>query len=350
MSAESEAADLAVREGMAIAESAAKLAALGAKNLAALVMALATDSGSLTGKTQLKALVKEGREPLIFSLNERDLRAFTKEAKKYGFPFSVIKSKDSNMLEIIARHDDVTKINHSLSNIGYGDVSRAEQEQPGKNEKTRAPSTKESKERGTGLKSQEAQTMPKPEIAEAPGELISTKAKPLNLKTAENGERGIEALGAETLAIVAASLLSEEVGVFEKENIKSYLAEFSENNREPLSFSINAHDAKAFAKEAKEQGISYCKVSGDGKNVHILANAAEMEHVRVVLDKLGYAEPTKEAPEKEPPKKRGRPPKEKDDSGKSSVVGAIDAAKKQLKEASAEKPKQKTKNAPERGM
>ena len=55
MSTNGETADLMVREGIQITESALKLAGLGAKNLAALLIALANDNQKLAGKTQPQA-------------------------------------------------------------------------------------------------------------------------------------------------------------------------------------------------------------------------------------------------------------------------------------------------------
>ena len=82
MSAESEAADLAVREGMAIAESTAKLAALGAKNLAALVMALATNEWQSDRKGTPKSTCKRGaRAAYFFAKRARPARVYKGSAK-----------------------------------------------------------------------------------------------------------------------------------------------------------------------------------------------------------------------------------------------------------------------------
>lgn len=54
MSTSGETADLVVKESIQITESAVKLAGLGAKNLAALLIAIAKDNPKLAGKTGLK--------------------------------------------------------------------------------------------------------------------------------------------------------------------------------------------------------------------------------------------------------------------------------------------------------
>ena len=59
MSTSGETADLMVKEGIQITESAVKLAGLGAKNLAALLIALANDNQKLAGKTNLKRLIHD---------------------------------------------------------------------------------------------------------------------------------------------------------------------------------------------------------------------------------------------------------------------------------------------------
>ena len=68
MSTNGETADMVVRESIQITESAVKLAGLGAKNLAALLMAVAKDNPKLSGKTGLKRLIQDGEELAIFSV------------------------------------------------------------------------------------------------------------------------------------------------------------------------------------------------------------------------------------------------------------------------------------------
>lgn len=82
MSTNGETADLMVREGIQITESALKLAGLGAKNLAALLIALANDNQKLAGKTNLKRLIHDGEELTIFSVKQEDLKGFQMEAKR----------------------------------------------------------------------------------------------------------------------------------------------------------------------------------------------------------------------------------------------------------------------------
>ena len=79
------------REAVKLSEEAVKLSALGAKNLAALCLAMAKDNRKLKGKTKLKRLLTEGKELRVFDLKEEDVSAFAKEAKTYGILFSAIR-------------------------------------------------------------------------------------------------------------------------------------------------------------------------------------------------------------------------------------------------------------------
>ena len=56
MNTSGEVADMMVKEGIQITESAVKLAGLGAKNLAAIIIAMMNDKTKMQGKTNLKQL------------------------------------------------------------------------------------------------------------------------------------------------------------------------------------------------------------------------------------------------------------------------------------------------------
>ena len=96
MSTSGETADLMVREGIQITESAVKLAGLGAKNLAALLIALANDNQKLSGKTNLKRLIHDGEELTIFSVKQEDLKGFHMESRRYGVLYYPIVNKVEN--------------------------------------------------------------------------------------------------------------------------------------------------------------------------------------------------------------------------------------------------------------
>ena len=132
MSTSGETADLMVREGIQITESALKLAGLGAKNLAALLIALANDNQKVAGKTTLKRLIQDREELTIFSISEQDLAAFKKEGT----------------VEIMAKAKDARQINRILERMGIAVPTRQEDE-AAKKEVSRVPSGEKSREYGT---------------------------------------------------------------------------------------------------------------------------------------------------------------------------------------------------------
>ena len=121
MSQGSEAAEQMTREAIQISEAAAKLAALGAKNLAALCLALANENQKLRGKTHMNALLRSGKELRVFDLKEPDLPAFQQAAKQYGVLFSVIKdtANGNGHVDILAKAEDVSKLNRIYEQLGY---------------------------------------------------------------------------------------------------------------------------------------------------------------------------------------------------------------------------------------
>lgn len=121
MNSGSEAADQMVREGIQITEAAVKLSALGAKNLAAIALALARDNPKVRGRTRLSRLLRDGKELKVFPIQAGDLAEFKRQAKHYGVLFSAIKDKSSEgeLIDVLARAEDVSKLNRIFERMGY---------------------------------------------------------------------------------------------------------------------------------------------------------------------------------------------------------------------------------------
>ena len=121
MNTSGEVADLMVKEGLQITEEVVKLTGLGAKNLAAIVIALLKEDNKLQGKTNLKKLLKSDKPLCILQIKESDIGRFNSEAKKYGVLFTAVKdnTNKSGLCDIIAKQDDVTKLNYIMERMGY---------------------------------------------------------------------------------------------------------------------------------------------------------------------------------------------------------------------------------------
>ena len=167
MSTSGETADLMVKEGIQITESAVKLAGLGAKNLAALLIALANDNQKLAGKTNLKRLIHDGEELTIFSIKKEDLAGFKGEAKRYGVLYYPIVNKMENTgtVEIMAKAKDARQINRIFERMGY--PAPSQENDSAKKAKSHAPSERSSREHGTGATiSMEQAEFPKTSVRE----------------------------------------------------------------------------------------------------------------------------------------------------------------------------------------
>lgn len=151
MNTSGETAELVVKEGIQITESAVKLAGLGAKNLAALLIAIAKENPKLSGKTGLKRLIQDGEELTIFSVKQEDLKGFQMESKRYGVLFYPVinKVEKTGTVEIMAKAKDAKQINRIFERMGYPAPVR---EDAAKKAGARAPSENSSKERGNGAR------------------------------------------------------------------------------------------------------------------------------------------------------------------------------------------------------
>ena len=162
MSTSGETADLVVKESIQITESAVKLAGLGAKNLAALLIAIAKDNPKLAGKTGLKRLIQDGEELTIFSIKQDDLKGFQMESKRYGVLFYPIVNKveKTGTVEIMAKAKDAKQINRIFERMGYP----APVQSDARKQRPRAPSETSFRERGSGART--STEMDKPSVRE----------------------------------------------------------------------------------------------------------------------------------------------------------------------------------------
>ena len=121
MEVSGEAADLVMKEGVQISEEAIKLLARGAKNLAALLYALAKDQKKLYGKVNMNRLLSEQRPIEVLPLRTEDFDEFKRRAKKVGSLFSTILDKkgDEPYLEILTNIDHLSQANYILEQMGY---------------------------------------------------------------------------------------------------------------------------------------------------------------------------------------------------------------------------------------
>lgn len=121
MEVSGEAADLVMKEGVQISEEAIKLLARGAKNLAALLYALAKDQKKLYGKVSMNRLLSERRPIEVLPLRTEDFDEFKRRAKKVGLLFATVEDKkgDAPYLDVLTNIDHLSQANYILEQMGY---------------------------------------------------------------------------------------------------------------------------------------------------------------------------------------------------------------------------------------
>lgn len=152
MSQGSDAAEQMVKETMIISETAAKLAGLGAKNLAVLLTLYLREEHQLKGETNLKKLLKEGKEIRVFCLDKDNLAEFKQHAKDYGIVYSALKQKndDSRIIDVLVKAEDTPRVNRILEKMKYPLPSEEKADEQAKKSVSAARSEKASSEPSIG--------------------------------------------------------------------------------------------------------------------------------------------------------------------------------------------------------
>lgn len=160
MNTSGEVADLMAKEAIQMTESAVKLTALGVKNLAAIVMALANDDGKTEGVAKLKQMLKTGKQLCIMQIKEADLKKFNAEAKNYGIMYRPVadKTNDNGLCDVIAFQDDIPRLNYIMEKLGYSATEHeiepeAPEQAKDENSKNRQPRAERTNENPHGSKS-----------------------------------------------------------------------------------------------------------------------------------------------------------------------------------------------------
>ena len=127
MSYGSEAADQVVRMTLSGVEVAARITGKAAERLAALIYSIIKDNRRTRGKGRLNNMLKSGEELAIFTIKDRDMVKFAKEAKRYGILYCVLKDRKANdgVTDIMVRETDANKVNRMFERYGLYDFTKA---------------------------------------------------------------------------------------------------------------------------------------------------------------------------------------------------------------------------------
>ena len=129
MTSGGDAAEQIVRLSLEGIEVAAKISGEGAKNIAVILMAVLKEEHKTKGKARLSSMIRSGKELKVFSIQNKDLATFAREAKRYGVLYCVLKDRENRSdhaaADIIARAEDAAKIQRIVDRFDLAKVDRA---------------------------------------------------------------------------------------------------------------------------------------------------------------------------------------------------------------------------------
>ena len=130
MNPSGDAAEQVVRLSLEGAEVTAKIAGNGAKNIALLLYATLKQEQKTKGRARLTGMLRSGKELKVYTITQKDLARFSKEAKRYGVLYCVLRDKsnpDPNAaVDVIARAEDASKIQRITDRFGLMTRGRAD--------------------------------------------------------------------------------------------------------------------------------------------------------------------------------------------------------------------------------
>lgn len=163
MEVSGEVADLMVKEGLQVSETAVKLAGSGIKNVAALLLALSRADYKTVGSTSVSRLTKDQSPTVVVPLKKEDMQRFKSMAKQYGVLYCAVEPKNnSGVVDIISTQNYASQLNAVFEAMQYPLPSK--ERQTAKKAKALAPQEISSSERGNG--SRNTQNNEKPSVRE----------------------------------------------------------------------------------------------------------------------------------------------------------------------------------------
>ena len=122
MNASSDAAEQIVRLSIDGVEAVAKISGKGALELAKLLLSEMKAPQRTKGRTSLHTMLKSKKPIKVFEIDDKSLKKFCEEAKKYGVLYHVLKDKNKHdgKCDIMIRAEDVSKVNRIYERFNLG--------------------------------------------------------------------------------------------------------------------------------------------------------------------------------------------------------------------------------------
>ena len=122
MSTSGDAAEQVVRITLDGVQSVAKISGQGALELAKLLISEMKAPQRTKGRASLQTMLKSQKPIKVFEIDDKSLKKFCEEAKKYGVMYHILKdrSKNTGKCDIMVRAEDVSKINRIYERFNLG--------------------------------------------------------------------------------------------------------------------------------------------------------------------------------------------------------------------------------------
>ena len=139
-----DAAETVVRVMLTGTEITLRLTASAAKNLLALSVALAKQHKQISGKTQMKKILKDTRDIRVFPMTKAQYRAFQKKAKPFRLLYASIRDRDGGgQIDLVLPATELDRSNLVFEKMLYRQEDKSsgketvekpkEKEEPSKN-------------------------------------------------------------------------------------------------------------------------------------------------------------------------------------------------------------------------
>ena len=254
MNTSGDAAESIVRMSLQGLDVAVRLTGSGAKNIAALLVAILKNKQQTKGKTRLTNMLKYGKELKVFTVKEDDLKKFTEEAKRYGVLFCALKGKGKSkdgMVDIMVRAEDASKINRIVDRFNLATVDTA-------SIKSEIQKSKDSKDKGVVIKSVEerlvddilSKPISKEENEVSNPQQAKMEKSPLSEPTSNNKSKSDKGTKSEKPSV------REEIKSIKEEQKKEKDLDKSElkNEKTPKNKETKHKQPKSKKKKSKERG------------------------------------------------------------------------------------------------
>ncbi len=119
MAVENETADQVVKMVLQGSEVVLRLTGEAAVRIATLIYNALKGDHTTAGRATLWEFLRSGKDQKVFQIPDEYLKAFTTASKKYGFPFVMLKDKNSQtgLTDVMVYATDASKVNRVIENL-----------------------------------------------------------------------------------------------------------------------------------------------------------------------------------------------------------------------------------------